>query len=149
MTVLCTKQLILFAFFAIVLLLHVPKCYSHLIINRYFQFYMWRGTLSLKILLPCQNFPVRRMKAAKHRLHDVNAAMKKLMPEGSSVTRCICSLCAAGSIECCAAFWLTEWTQISNGNTNFQTCGPVIMFLHVLTFILQSGTKLSLILEDL
>jgi len=52
MTVLFTKQLILFAFFAIVPLLLVPKCYSHLIINWHFQFYAGCGTLSLEVLLP-------------------------------------------------------------------------------------------------
>jgi len=86
MTVLFTKQLILFAFFTIVLLLHVPKCYSHLVTNRHFQFYARCGTISLKVLLPCHNFPVRCMKTARHRLHDVNAARTKLIPEGSSVT---------------------------------------------------------------
>jgi hypothetical protein len=114
MTLLFTKELILFAFFAIVPLLHVPKCYSHLIINWPFQFYTWCSTLSLKVLLPCQNFPVRCMEAARRRLHDVNAARKKLIPEGSSVTICICPLLG------CWKHWMLRSILIDWVNTNFK-----------------------------
>jgi hypothetical protein len=58
-------------------------------------------------------------------------------------------LWATGSTASCAVFGWTKLTQISKGNTYFQTCGPLIMLFHAFPVVMQSDTKLSHILEDL
>jgi len=93
MTVLFTKQLILFAFFAVVLLLHVPKCYSHLVINLHFQFYTWCGTLSLNCEVRDKTNKMQQLDV--YYQYFLNIFWASLCPSSGEQDVYYCTWCAA------------------------------------------------------